>query len=103
MVCSTEYGCRTGITLVSASTAYIFTIFIVMSGWFLIDSAIVQYHRKKKVIEFKKKNQINTCKLSYLLTYLLTVLKIHHVYSTLKHGFVGLPMFLACVKINKTE
>ena len=71
VVCSTEYGCRTGITLVSASTAYIFTIFIVMSGWFLIDSAIVQYHRKKKLLNFKKKiKSILANLVTYLLTYL---------------------------------
>ena len=71
VVCSTEYGCRTDITLVSASTAYIFTIFIVMSGWFLIDSAIVQYHRKKKLLNFKKKiKSILANLVTYLLTYL---------------------------------
>ena len=37
----TPYGCRFDITLASTSTGYIFTIFIVMSGWFLLASAIV--------------------------------------------------------------
>ena len=44
------YGCHIDITLVSASTWYIFTIFIVMSGWFLLASAIVQYQRKIKLL-----------------------------------------------------
>ena len=35
--------------LVSACTGYIFTIFIVMSGWFLLASAIVQYQSKIKL------------------------------------------------------
>ena len=45
-----EYGCRIDITLVFASTGYIFTIFIVMSGWFLLASAIVQYQHKIKLL-----------------------------------------------------
>ena len=38
------------ITLVSASTGYIFTIFIVMGGLFSLTSAIVQYIRKIKLL-----------------------------------------------------
>ena len=38
------YICRIDdITLVYASTGYFFTMFIVMSGWFLLASAIAQY------------------------------------------------------------
>ena len=50
MVCSTTYGCPIDITLVSPSTGYIFTIFIVMSGWFLLASAIVLYESKIKLL-----------------------------------------------------
>ena len=39
-----------GITLVPASTGQIFAIFIVMSGWFLLASAIAQYQRKIKLL-----------------------------------------------------
>ena len=39
----TVYGYHIGITLVSASTGSIFTIVIVMSGWFLWASAIIRY------------------------------------------------------------
>ena len=49
VVCSTAYGCRIDITLVSASIGHIFTIFIVTSGWFLLASAVVQYQRKIKL------------------------------------------------------
>ena len=43
-------GCRIEIKLVTASTGYIFTVFIVMSGWFLLASAIVQYQLKIKLL-----------------------------------------------------
>ena len=39
-------GCHIEIKLVTASAGYIFTVFIVMTGWFLLASAIVQYQRK---------------------------------------------------------
>ena len=44
------YGCRIDTALVSASTWYIFTIFIVMSGIFLLASAIAQDQCKWKLI-----------------------------------------------------
>ena len=50
VVCSTAYGCCVDVTLVSASTGYIFTIFIVMMCWFLLASAIVPYQRKIKLL-----------------------------------------------------
>ena len=43
-------GCHTEIKLVTASTGYIFTVLIVISGWFLLASAIVQYQRKIKLL-----------------------------------------------------
>ena len=43
-------GCRIEIKLVTASTGYIFTVFIVMSGWFLLASATEQYQRKIKLL-----------------------------------------------------
>ena len=43
-------GCRIEIKLVTASTGYSFTVFIVMSGWFLLASAMVQYQRKIKLL-----------------------------------------------------
>ena len=49
------YVCRIDITLVSASTGYFFTIFIVMSGWFLLASAIVHYQFEIKLLNLKKK------------------------------------------------
>ena len=39
-------GCRIKIKLVAASTGYIFTVFIMMNGWYLLASAIVQCQRK---------------------------------------------------------
>ena len=49
-------GCCIEIKLVAASTGYIFTLFIVMSGWFLLASAIVQYQRKIKLLnKYKRK------------------------------------------------
>ena len=50
MVCSNAYGCRIDTAFVSASKGYIFTIFAVTSGWFLLVSAIVQYQRKNKLL-----------------------------------------------------
>ena len=50
MVCSSAYSCHIDMTLVSASKRYIFAIFVVMSGWFLLASAIVQYQRKIKLL-----------------------------------------------------
>ena len=45
------YICRIDdITLVSASTGYVFAMFIVMSGWFLLASAIAQYQFEIKLL-----------------------------------------------------
>ena len=52
-------GCHIEIKLVTASTGYIFTVFIVMSGWFLLASAIVQYQRKIKLLKLKNINFID--------------------------------------------
>ena len=39
-------------------------MFIVMSGWFLLASAIVQYQRKIKLLNYKKKIKISKkCKI----------------------------------------
>ena len=43
-------GCRIKIKSVTASTGYIFTVFIMVGGWFLLASAIVQYQRKIKLL-----------------------------------------------------
>ena len=40
-------------SLVFAFKRYIFTIFIRMSGWLLLDSAIVQYRYEIKLLNFK--------------------------------------------------
>ena len=49
-------GCRIEIKLVTASTGYIFTVFIVMSGWFLLASPTVQYQRTIKLLKLKNEN-----------------------------------------------
>ena len=46
----TVSGSHIDITLVSASTGWIFIIFTVMSGRFLLASAIVQNQRKIKLL-----------------------------------------------------
>ena len=48
-------GCRIEIKLLTASTGNTFTVFIEMSGWLLLASAIVQYQRKIKLLNLKKK------------------------------------------------
>ena len=52
--------CRIEIKLVTASTGYIFTVFIAMSGWFLLASTIAQYQRKIKLLnQIKIKLKLN--------------------------------------------
>ena len=62
----TVSGSHIDITLVSASTGWIFIIFIVMSGWFLLASAIVQNQRKIKLLNWIKKDSVNLLKKSLL-------------------------------------
>ena len=53
-VCSNAYGCHIDTTLVFASTRCLFTIFIVMSGLFLLVSAIVRYQHKINLFNLMK-------------------------------------------------
>ena len=67
----TVSGSHIDITLVSASTGWIFIIFIVMSGRFLLASAIVQNQRKIKLLNWIEKDSVNLLKKSLLKTFFL--------------------------------